>query len=123
MIHGPGSPGVLAQMIAGGEWQVDWIARLIGHMGAQGHQRVDTAPEWEDRWGAEVEAAAAPTLYKRADSWYLGANIEGKPRVFMIYVGGFDRYMRRCEEQAGAGYEGFAFDGAISQGAGHGTRL
>ena len=110
LIHGPGSPGVLAQMIAGGEWQVDWLARLIGHMEAAGHQRVDTTPEWEGRWSAEVEAAADRTLYKHADSWYLGANIAGKPRVFMIYVGGFDQYMRRCEEQAAAGYEGFAFD-------------
>jgi cation diffusion facilitator CzcD-associated flavoprotein CzcO len=111
LIHGPGSPGVLAQMIAGGEWQVDWITRLIGHMEAAGHQRVDTTAEWESRWSAEVEAAADRTLYKHADSWYLGANIEGKPRVFMIYVGGFDQYMRRCEEQVAAGYEGFAFDG------------
>ncbi|WBB61261.1 NAD(P)/FAD-dependent oxidoreductase [Streptomyces sp. WMMC500] len=111
MVHGPGSPGVLAQMITGGEWQVDWITRFIDHMEAEGHQRVDTTTEWERRWGAEVDGAADHTLYKRADSWYMGANIPGKPRVFMIYVGGFDRYVRRCTEQVDAGYEGFVFDG------------
>jgi cation diffusion facilitator CzcD-associated flavoprotein CzcO len=110
MVHGPGSPGVLAQMVTGGEWQVDWIARFIQHMRAQGYNRVDTTPEWEQRWNREVDAVADHTLYKQADSWYLGANIPGKPRVFMIYVGGFDRYAQRCEEQVTTGYTGFVFD-------------
>jgi len=106
-IHGPGSPGVLAQMITTGEWQVDWVERFIRHMEEQGYQRVDTTPEWEGRWGAEVEAIADQTLFKLADSWYVGANIPGKPRAFMIYVGGFDRYTQRCDEQVAKGYEGF----------------
>ncbi|MFE4667508.1 flavin-containing monooxygenase [Streptomyces sp. NPDC056716] len=112
MVHGPGSPGVLAQMITGGEWQVDWITRFIAHMESAGHRRVDTTTQWEERWHAEVSGAARRTLHQRADSWYLGANIPGKPRVFMVYVGGFDRYTRRCAEQVEAGYEGFVFDGA-----------
>jgi len=118
MVHGPGSPGVLAQMIAGGEWQVDWLARLIEHMESRGHQSVDTTPEWEGRWNRDVREAADRTLYKFADSWYLGANIPGKPRVMMMYVGGFHQYTQLCEKQASAGYEGFTFTGA-----GHDARL
>jgi cation diffusion facilitator CzcD-associated flavoprotein CzcO len=111
LIHGPGSPGVLAQMITGGEWQVDWVARLIKHMEERGYRRVDTTPAREQQWNEEVQAAADRTLYKLADSWYMGANIPGKPRAFMIYVGGFDRYTQRCAEHAGAGYSGFVFGG------------
>jgi cation diffusion facilitator CzcD-associated flavoprotein CzcO len=107
MIHGPGSPSVLAQMITGGEWQVDWVVRFIENMEKDGCTRVDTTPDWEDRWAVEMEKAADLTLFKRADSWYMGANIPGKPRVFMMYVGGFDQYVRRCTEQVEAGYVGF----------------
>jgi cyclohexanone monooxygenase len=80
-------------------------------MEARGCQSVDTTPEWEGHWTREVQDAADRTLYKFADSWYLGANIPGKPRVMMMYVGGFNQYTQRCEEQASAGYEGFVFDG------------
>ncbi|GIH68080.1 flavin-containing monooxygenase [Sphaerimonospora thailandensis] len=107
MIHGPGSPSVLAQMITSGEAQVDWVVEFIEHMEENGYERVDTTSEWEDNWSAEVNVVADYTLYKKADSWYLGANIAGKPRVFMVYVGGFDRYVQRCNEQVEAGYEGF----------------
>jgi cation diffusion facilitator CzcD-associated flavoprotein CzcO len=110
MIHGPGSPGVLAQMITGGEWQVDFVAKFIEDMQSAGRERVDTTPEWERRWNVEVAEAADRTLYKYANSWYVGANIPGKPRVFMVYIGGFDRYTQRCREQVEAGYEGFVFD-------------
>jgi cation diffusion facilitator CzcD-associated flavoprotein CzcO len=109
MIHGPGSPSVLAQMIMSAEWQVDWLYDRITYMLARGFERVDTTEQWEENWGREVEAAADATLYKKADSWYLGANIPGKPRVFMVYVGGFDNYTRRCTEVVQNGYEGFAF--------------
>ena len=110
MIHGPGSPGVLAQMITAGEWQVDFVARMITDLEAVGRQRIDTTPQWEQRWDLEVQEAAGRTLYQKADSWYMGANIPGKPRVFMIYIGGFDRYKQRCVEQADNDYEGFVFD-------------
>ena len=107
MVHGPGSPGVLAQMIAGAEWQVDWIARFIERMAAEGWTTVDTTSDWEASWAAEVREAAERTLYGGADSWYSGANIAGKPRGFMIYLGGFPRYTQRCQEQVAAGYQGF----------------
>ncbi|MFI9386624.1 flavin-containing monooxygenase [Kutzneria sp. NPDC052558] len=107
LVHGPGSPGVLAQMIAGAEWQVDWITRFVEQLEDKGHKRVETTAAWEARWKKEIDAAAAHTLHRRADSWYLGANIPGKARSFMIYLAGFDRYVQRCEEQADAGYQGF----------------
>ena len=109
MIHGPGSPSVLAQMIMSAEWQVDWLHDRLRHMLDRGYTRVETTEQWEDSWSGEVEAAADATLYKKADSWYLGANIPGKPRVFMVYVGGFDNYARRCNEVVANDHEGFAF--------------
>jgi cation diffusion facilitator CzcD-associated flavoprotein CzcO len=114
MIHGPGSPGVLTQMITGGEWQVNFVTNLIDGMEKAGRQRIDTTPEWEARWAIEVDTAAKQTLYNYADSWYVGANIPGKPRVFMIYIGGFDRYTQRCTEQIEKGCEGFVFDGSLA---------
>lgn len=111
LVHGPGSPSVQAQMIAGGELQVEWITDTIARMLGQGHATIDTTPEWEGHWGQEVRAAAERTLFTRADSWFLGANIPGKPRVFMVYVGGFDTYLRRCREQVERGFEGFVLRG------------
>jgi cation diffusion facilitator CzcD-associated flavoprotein CzcO len=107
MVHGPGSPSVLAQMITGSEWQVDWISRFIERMEADGRRRVDTTAEWEASWKQEVDTAASHTLFHRADSWYVGANIPGKARSFAIYVGGFDRYVQRCDEQVDNDFEGF----------------
>jgi cation diffusion facilitator CzcD-associated flavoprotein CzcO len=107
MIHGPGSPGVLSQMISSGEWQVEWVTRLIRDLRERGISRIDTTPEAEQSWGAEMDAMAEHTLYKYADSWYVGANIPGKPRHFMIYIGGFDQYTRRLEQAVQDGYEGF----------------
>jgi cyclohexanone monooxygenase len=109
MIHGPGSPSVLAQMIMSAEWQIDWLYDRISYLLEQGYECVDTTEQWEESWAREVEAAADATLYKKADSWYLGANIPGKPRVFMVYVGGFDNYTRRCTEAVDKGHEGFVF--------------
>ena len=107
MIHGPGSPGVLAQMITGGEWQVDWVAGVIEDLQRNGYARIDTTAEAEAGWAAEMEEMAAKTLYRYADSWYVGANIPGKPRNFMIYIGGFNQYTSRCAGQVSNGYEGF----------------
>jgi hypothetical protein len=107
MIHGPGSPGVLAQMITGGEKQVDWVTGVIGDLDRGGYVSIDTTPEAEQAWGAEMAEMASKTLYQHANSWYVGANIPGKPRYFMIYIGGFDQYQKRCDEQVGKGYEGF----------------
>ncbi|HEX3966273.1 MAG TPA: NAD(P)/FAD-dependent oxidoreductase [Trebonia sp.] len=107
MIHGPGSPGVLAQMITAGEWQVGWVANIIEDLSRNGYARIDTTVDAENSWDAEMEEMAAKTLFQYADSWYVGANIPGKRRNFMIYIGGFDQYSRRCAEQVRKSYEGF----------------
>ena len=107
LVHGPGSPSVLAQMVTQGEYQVDWIAELITRMEAEGLETVDTTPDAERSWCAEVTERANQTLFPLADSWQKGANIEGKPQSYMIWVGGFAVFADRCDEVAAAGYDGF----------------
>ena len=107
VVTGPGSPGVKTQMIASIEQHVDWIADAIGYLGKQGLDRIEPAERAETEWVSHVNAVADSTLYPLANSWYVGANIPGKPRVFMPYVGGFDRYKRHCDAVAAKGYEGF----------------
>jgi cyclohexanone monooxygenase len=109
VITGPGSPGVKTQMIASIEQHTDWIADCLKHMRAKGLDRIEPTAEAEMDWVHHVNAVADSTLYPLANSWYVGANIPGKPRVFMPYVGGFDRYKRRCDEVVAKGYEGFTF--------------
>ncbi|MBS0241612.1 MAG: NAD(P)/FAD-dependent oxidoreductase [Proteobacteria bacterium] len=107
MITGPGSPSVLSNMIVSIEQHVDWITELVGHMGARQLASVEPTRQAEDDWVAHVNEIAAKTLYPQAASWYMGANVSGKPRVFMPYVGGVGRYRTRCAEIAANGYEGF----------------
>src|SRR6202012_4987488 len=107
MIHGPGSPGVLAQMITGGEWQVEWVTGIIRDLDRRGVRQIDTTDEAESGWAAEMGEMADKTLYRYADSWSVGANIPGKPRNFMIYIGGFNQYTKRCTDQVSQGYQGF----------------
>ncbi len=107
IVTGPGSPGVKTQMIASIEQHVDWIAGAIDHLGKHQLDRIEPTGQAETAWVAHVNAVADSTLYPRANSWYMGANIPGKPRVFMPYVGGFDRYRKHCDAVAAKGYEGF----------------
>jgi cyclohexanone monooxygenase len=107
VVTGPGSPGVKTQMIASIEQHVDWIADCIGHMRGHGFDRIEASPQAEMEWVHHVNQVADSTLYPLANSWYMGANIPGKPRVFMPYVGGYDRYKRHCDAVAAKGYEGF----------------
>jgi cyclohexanone monooxygenase len=108
IVTGPGSPGVKSQMIHSIEQHVDWIADCLGHLRANGLARIEPTPEAQERWVSHVNEVADATLYPRANSWYVGANIPGKPRVFMPYVAGVAAYRRKCEEVAARGYEGFA---------------
>jgi cyclohexanone monooxygenase len=108
IVTGPGSPGVKTQMIASIEQHVDWIAGAIDHLNKHQLDRIEPAAEAEADWVAHVNQVADSTLYPLANSWYMGANIPGKPRVFMPYVGGFDRYKRHCDAVAAKGYEGFS---------------
>ena len=108
-ITGPGSPSVLCNMPIAIEQHVDWITDCIRHMREAGLARIEAEPEAADRWGDEVNAAADRTLLPMASSsWYLGANVPGKPRVFMPYAGGFATYTGICTEVAESGYRGFA---------------
>ena len=107
VVTGPGSPGVKTQMIASIEQHIDWIAGAIGHLHAHQLDRIEPTPKAETGWVAHVNQVADSTLYPLANSWYVGANIPGKPRVFMPYVGGFDRYKKHCEAIAAQGYDGF----------------
>jgi cyclohexanone monooxygenase len=108
IVTGPGSPGVKTQMIASIEQHVDWIADAIDHLGKHQLDRIEPTPGAETDWVHHVNQVADSTLYPLANSWYMGANIPGKPRVFMPYVGGFDRYKRHCDAIAAQGYKGFS---------------
>jgi cation diffusion facilitator CzcD-associated flavoprotein CzcO len=108
-ITGPGSPSVLCNMPVAIEQHADWITDCIEHMRAKGLERIEAQPDSMDKWVAEVNEAASKTVLPMAKhSWYLGANIPGKPRVFMPYAGGMVRYREICAEVAARGYQGFA---------------
>lgn len=110
-VTGPGSPSVLCNMLVAIEQHVNWIGDCIGYMREHGHDRIEALPEAEHEWVAHVNAVAEGTMYTSpsCNSWYLGANIPGKPRIFMPYVGGYPRYRERCEQVAANDYEGFRF--------------
>ena len=110
MITGPGSPSVLSNMPMSIEQHIDWIADFLQYMRRGEINSVEADENAETAWVAHVNEVAEPTMYMLADSWYLGANIPGKPRVFMPYVGGLGNYRRKCNEVADNGYEGFILD-------------
>ena len=107
MITGPGSPSVLSNMIVSIEQHVDWIADWLAHARADGCTAIEPTQEAEDGWVAHVDEVAHRTLYPKAASWYMGANIPGKPRVFLPYIGGVGAYREICDDVAAKGYEGF----------------
>ncbi len=108
-VTGPGSPSVLSNMMVSIEQHVDWIADCIGNMDERGLTTIEPTVEAEENWIAHVNEAAEGTMLTApsCNSWYLGANIPGKPRIFMPYVSGVGEYRRQCEEIAARGYEGF----------------
>jgi cation diffusion facilitator CzcD-associated flavoprotein CzcO len=107
-ITGPGSPSVLTNMPVAIEQHVDWITRCIRDMRDQGLTRIEADPAAVERWVAHANDAANATLLPQANSsWYLGANVPGKPRVFMPYAGGMANYAAICEQVTAKGYEGF----------------
>jgi cyclohexanone monooxygenase len=108
LITGPGSPSVLSNMIVSIEQHVDWIADCLTFMRDRGHATIEATTEAEEKWVAHVNEVANMTLYPQANSWYMGANIPGKPRIFMPYIGGVGAYRRICDEVAAKGYRGFA---------------
>ena len=111
VITGPGSPSVLSNMIPSIEQHADWIAGLLDHARSERRPVVEAAVEAEDGWVAHVNDAANHTLFPSCNSWYLGANVPGKPRVFMPYPR-MPAYVRRCDRVAANGYEGFTLEEA-----------
>ena len=108
-ITGPGSPSVLTNMPMAIEQHAEWISDCIAWLDAHGKARIEATGEASDTWGAHVQQVANATLYPQAaSSWYLGANVPGKPRVFMPYLGGLARYGEICNEVAADNYRGFA---------------
>ncbi|MHC5260352.1 flavin-containing monooxygenase [Streptomyces sp. UC4497] len=107
MITAPGSPSVLSNMIVSIEQHVDWITDAIDHARRTGVVRIEAERDAQDKWVDHVNEAAQATLYPRAASWYMGANVPGKPRIFMPYVGGVGPYRDICDAVAEDGYRGF----------------
>ena len=107
-ITGPGSPSVLSNMIVSIEQHVDWIADCLAHLRACGRTRIEATAEAQEAWVQHVSEVGHLTLYPLANSWYVGANIPGKPRIFMPYIGGVGVYREKCDDVAAKGYEGFA---------------
>ena len=108
-VTGPGSPSVLSNMIFAIEQHVDWITRCMGWMRARGLATIEADAQAQEDWVAHVNEVADKTLFPRANSWYVGANVPGKARVFMPYAGGVVPYRRKCDDVAAKGYQGFSF--------------
>jgi len=112
MITGPQSPSVLSNMPVSIEQHVEFIGRIIGDMRTRGAETIEPTRQAEDAWVAHNQELAEATLFPTADTWYMGANIPGKPRVFLPHLGFVGPYRQKCDEVAANGYEGFVFDGA-----------
>ena len=106
-VTGPGSPSVLTNMLPTIEQHVEWITDCIGYLRSNGLVQIEATAEAEAAWVEHVGDVAGALLYPQCNSWYLGANVPGKPRVFMPYPG-FPPYVKKCEEVVEKGYEGFA---------------
>jgi cyclohexanone monooxygenase len=113
-ITGPGSPSVLCNMMVAIEQHVEFVADSLGDMQARGADVIEADPEAEAAWVEHGIEVAYKTLYPKAASWYMGANIEGKPRVFMPYIGGMANYAAKCRQIVADGYPGFIINEAAS---------
>ncbi len=110
-ITGPGSPSVLSNMITSIEQHVDWVGDVLATMRDKSQSVIEPQTEAEDVWTQHVTEIAEPTIFMQANSWYLGANVPGKPQVFMPYIGGVGTYRAICDAVAADGYPGFALNG------------
>lgn len=112
IIAGPGSPSVFSNMVTSIEQHVEWIADAIAFLDSNGTESIEASPEAEAEWVRHVNEAANKTLYRDSKAtWFYGANVPGKPVVFMPYVGGVGNYWKRITELARAGYTGFLLGG------------
>jgi cyclohexanone monooxygenase len=106
-VSGPGSPSVFANLILASEQHVDWIAECISSLRRNHIKTIEAQEQAEAEWAVEVAAVADKTLIPLANSWWIGANVPGKPRVFLPYLGGFPAYKQKCKEVVEKGYAGF----------------
>ena len=111
-ITGPGSPSVLTNVVMAIEQHVEWVAECVAFAEREGIEVIEADQEAEDAWVAHVNEVASRTLHPQTNSWYMGANIPGKPRVFLPYVGGLGAYTQICREVAEDRYRGFKLQGA-----------
>ncbi|AKK27805.1 cyclohexanone monooxygenase [Mycobacterium sp. EPa45] len=107
LVSGPGAPAVLANMVLHAEAHINWIADAIEYLDDCGYDAIEPTAEAVESWIAECAQRAEATLFTKANSWYMGANVPGKPRGFMLFIGGFGTYLDICNEVADAGYKGF----------------
>ena len=106
-ITGPSSPSVLSNMLVSIEQHVDWVSDCIGWMNANDKTAIEPSDEAERDWAEHTAHLAGMTLFPQADSWYMGANVPGKPRMFLAYVGGVGAYRLICDQIAATDYHGF----------------
>jgi cyclohexanone monooxygenase len=117
MFTGPGSPSVKSNMIISIEQHVDLVTDSLVYMRERGLEVMEPEREAEDGWVDHVQEAANRTLFPLANSWYMGSNVPGKPRLFTPYIGGVGRYRRICEQMVADGYKGFRFEGKAAAAA------
>jgi hypothetical protein len=108
LVSGPGAPAVLANMVLHAEAHVNWISDAITYLDDHGHTAIEATADAVEDWNAELNRRADASLFVRANSWYMGANVPGKPRGFMLFIGGFAAYLDICNEVVNAGYKGFS---------------
>ncbi len=106
-ITGPGSPSVLGNMMVAIEQHVEWITKCIQDMESDGNTEIEAQSDAENEWMDHIEEVANQTIRYSCNSWYVGANVPGKKRVFMPYIGGYNVYREKCDEIASKGYIGF----------------
>jgi cation diffusion facilitator CzcD-associated flavoprotein CzcO/acetyl esterase/lipase len=111
MITGPGSPSVLSNMAVSIEQHVDWVADCLQQLREDGFDTIEPTPVAQAGWDQHVQDGAAISLHSTADSWYMGANVPGKPRVLLPYIAGVDAYRQACDEVVARGYLGFQLTG------------
>ena len=114
-LTGPGSPSVLSNMMVSIEQHVDWVADCLARLRAQGLDTIEPTAQAEAGWVSHVNDCANITLFPSANSWYMGANVPGKPRVFLPYVGGVDAYRQACDDVVAAGDLGFKRSGPAGE--------
>jgi len=108
-VQGPGSPSAATNFVAAMEQHIEWIADCIGYLRAHGHRSIEARSDAQHEWIEHATSLVAPTVlvHPSCNSWYNGANVPGKKRMYMGYTAGIPEYRRRCDEIAANDYQGF----------------